>query len=37
MVALADSEELADRLYPYCDFCYLTGSEMNAALNALTK
>jgi|GEM_PF-2043992 len=31
---LAASQEEADLLYPYCDFLYLTGAEMNAALAA---
>lgn len=31
---LAPDEDTADRLYPFCDFVYLTGAEMNAALQA---
>lgn len=31
---LAPDEDTADRLYPFCDFVYLTGPEMNAALQA---
>lgn len=31
---LSPDEDTADRLYPFCDFVYLTGAEMNAALQA---
>ena len=31
---LAPDEDTADRLYPFCDFVYLTGAELNAALQA---
>ena len=31
---LAPDEDTADRLYPFCDFVFLTGAEMNAALQA---
>ena len=31
---LAPDEDTADRLYPFCDFVYLTGAEMRAALQA---
>lgn len=31
---LADSEEMADALYPWLDYVFLTGEQMEAALNA---
>ena len=31
---LSPDEDTADRLYPFCDFVYLTGAEINAALQA---